>query len=184
MRNGLALSNIEVTFPRVLGSPPAAHRLSLETDLGLKSSFARSEAVLAVSIPVNESVEHLIEEPWRQKAIVVAIAVRQLASVVAGPDKFIALVDDDPRAVVVEPEMTFDRQRNLDRRSRVGRRAVRDRQNRDDRGAVGFAFDGKDDHAGPVFLSFVPAGLVLVVPETNLKPNHPRSTCRTRRASA
>src|ERR1700694_375012 len=38
---------------------------------------------------------------------------------------------------------------------------MRDRQYRHDGGAVGFALNGEDDDARPVFLSFFPPGLVL-----------------------
>jgi hypothetical protein len=42
-------------------------------------SFARREATPAVSVPGDESLEHLIEEARWQKAVIVAVAVRQLA---------------------------------------------------------------------------------------------------------
>lgn len=61
--------------------------------------------------------------------------------------------------------MPFDRYRDLNPGSGIGGRAVRDRQNRDDGGAVGIALDGKHDHARPVFLSLLPSGLMLVMPE-------------------
>jgi hypothetical protein len=65
--------------------------------LPLSSSlFARRDAAPAGSIPVGESLEHLIEESRRQKAVVVAVAVRKLAQVVTRPEKFIAFGDDDP----------------------------------------------------------------------------------------
>src|ERR1700731_4071594 len=58
-------------------------------------SFARRNAAPAGSIPVGKGLEHLIEESRRQKAVVVAVAVRKLAQIVAGPEKFIAFGDDD-----------------------------------------------------------------------------------------
>jgi len=42
-------------------------------------SFARRDATPAVSVPGDESPEHLIEKSRRQKAVIVAVAVRQLA---------------------------------------------------------------------------------------------------------
>jgi hypothetical protein len=62
----------------------------------LKPSFARREATPAASIPAVERLEDLIKESRRQKAVVVAVAVRQLAQVIAGPQKFVSLVDNDP----------------------------------------------------------------------------------------
>jgi hypothetical protein len=43
-----------------------------------------------------ESVKHLIEEARRQKAAIVAVAMRQLAQVVAGPRELVALGADNP----------------------------------------------------------------------------------------
>jgi hypothetical protein len=43
-----------------------------------------------------------------------AVAVRELSQVVTGREKFIALGDDDPKAIVVKAEMPFDRQGYLD----------------------------------------------------------------------
>ena len=59
-------------------------------------SFARTDAAPADSIPVRKGLEHLIEESRRHKAVIVAIAVRKLAQVIAGPEKFVAFVDNDP----------------------------------------------------------------------------------------
>jgi len=91
-------------------------------------SFAQRDTALAGAIPVGEGFEHLIEESRRQEAVIVAVAVRTLAQVVAWPEKFVAFGDDDPGGIDIEPEMAFDRQRDLDRRSGIGRRAVYDRQ--------------------------------------------------------
>ena len=53
-------------------------------------SFARRDAAAAGLVPVGEGLEHLIKESRRQKAVVVAVTVRTLAQIVAGPEKFIA----------------------------------------------------------------------------------------------
>jgi hypothetical protein len=75
----------------------------------------RPLAGLDSELPRSEGVEHLIEESRRQKAVIVAVAVRKLAEIVARPGKFIAFGDHDPGRVIVEPEMPIDRHRNLDR---------------------------------------------------------------------
>jgi hypothetical protein len=60
------------------------------------------------------------------------------------------------------------RMRDLDGGCGIMGRAMRDRQHRHDGGAVGFALDGEDDDARPVFLSFFPSGLVC--PRANKSP--------------
>ena len=65
-------------------------------------------------MPGHEGIEHLIEESRRQKAVIVAVAVRDFPEIVSGPQEFIAFGDDDPGAFRVKPEMPFDGQRNLD----------------------------------------------------------------------
>jgi hypothetical protein len=72
----------------------------------------------------DECVENLIEKSRRQLAVIVVVAVRPPAQVVARPEEFVTFGDDNPRAIIVEAEMSLDRQRNLDRRGRIGRRAV------------------------------------------------------------
>jgi hypothetical protein len=47
-----------------------------------------------------EGFEHLIEEARRQKTVIVAVAVRKLAEVVAGPEELVAFGDDDPGAIM------------------------------------------------------------------------------------
>ena len=50
----------------------------------------------ARSIPARKGLEHLIEELRRQEAVVVAVTVGQFSQIIAGPEKFIPLVDNDP----------------------------------------------------------------------------------------
>jgi hypothetical protein len=76
-------------------------------------SFARRDLAPAGSIPVHEGIEHLIEEARWQKTVIVTVAVRQLAQIVAWPDKFIAFGDYNPGRVVVESEMPLYWQRDL-----------------------------------------------------------------------
>src|SRR5438093_1027879 len=102
----------------------------------------------------NERVEDLIEETGWQKAVVVAVALQTAAQVVARPEELITFGDDDPRAVIVEAEMSFDLQWDLDRRCWIGRRAVGDRQHSDDDRTVCFALDGENDDARPVLFTF------------------------------
>jgi hypothetical protein len=59
-------------------------------------SFARREAALAGLVAGDEGFEHLIEESRRQKSVIVAVAVRELAQIIARPQEFIAFGDDDP----------------------------------------------------------------------------------------
>ena len=61
--------------------------------------------------------------------------------------------------------MPLDRQRISTAEARSGGRIVRNRQDRDDSCALGFAFHGEDDDAWPVFFSLFPSALVFVVPE-------------------
>ena len=68
-----------------------------------------------------EGLDHLIEQSRQQKAVIVAVAVRQLAQIVARPEKFIAFGDHNPGRVVVEPKMPFDRRRDLEHTQRNGR---------------------------------------------------------------
>lgn len=44
----------------------------------------------------DEGLDHSIEESWRQEAIILAVAVRTLAQIVARPEKLIAFGDNDP----------------------------------------------------------------------------------------
>src|SRR5690349_4772050 len=67
-------------------------------------SFARREAA-AGSIPVDEGAEHLIEEPRRLEAVVVAVAVRQFAQIEIRPHKFIGFTHNDPGWIVIEPKV-------------------------------------------------------------------------------
>src|SRR6516225_10352159 len=83
-----------------MASPPILPAIST-----LTCSFARRDAVPAGLIPADKGLDHPIEESRRQKAVIVAVAVRPFAQVVAGPEKFIAFGDDDPGWIVVEPEM-------------------------------------------------------------------------------
>ena len=45
----------------------------------LTISLTGTDAAPTPSIPVRKGLEHLIEESWRQEAVVVAVAVRKLA---------------------------------------------------------------------------------------------------------
>ena len=59
-------------------------------------SSSRTDAAPARSMPVRKGLEDLIEESRRQEAVIVAVAVGKLAQVIAGPEKLVALVDNDP----------------------------------------------------------------------------------------
>jgi hypothetical protein len=53
--------------------------------------------------------------------------------------------------------MPFDRHRNFDCACGISRSGVRNRQNGNERTAIGFAVDDEYDDARPVFLSFFPS---------------------------
>ena len=57
---------------------------------------ARSKGALAGLITGDGRFEHAIEEARRQEAVIVAIAARQLAQIVARPQKHVAFGDNDP----------------------------------------------------------------------------------------
>jgi hypothetical protein len=44
----------------------------------------------------NEGLDDPIEETRGQEAVIIAVAVRKLAQVIAGPEKLVALGNDDP----------------------------------------------------------------------------------------
>src|SRR6516162_2022644 len=92
----------------------------------------------------------------------------------AGPEKFIAFGDDDPGRVVVEAEMPLDRHRNFDRGCSIAGSGVRDRQNGNERGAIGFTFNGEHDDARPVLLSLFQPGPMFVVPEIRIGDDEAR----------
>ena len=72
------------------------------------ATFARRKLALARFVAGGESVEHLIEKPRRQKAVVIAVSAADFSQIIAAPQKLVAFGDDDPRALVVESEMAFD----------------------------------------------------------------------------
>jgi hypothetical protein len=88
---------------------------------------ARRNSALVDAMPSHESCEDAREEARRQQAIVVAVAAGYLAQVVAWPVEFIAFLDNDPRASVIEPEVTLDGCWNLNRGGGIDRRTVRSR---------------------------------------------------------
>lgn len=115
--------------------------------------FAQSDAP-ARSIPIGEGPQHPIEEPRRQKAVIVAVGMGELAQVVAWPKEFIVFADDDPRTIVIEAEMAFDRHRNFDCSCRTSWGGVRDRQTGNERGAIGLRSTASTMTLG---LSFYPS---------------------------
>jgi hypothetical protein len=131
----------------------------------------------------DKGFDHPVEEARRQEAVVVSVAVRELAQVVAGAEKFIVLGDDDPRAIIVQAEMPFDRQGYLDGRGWIGRSAVGDRQDSDDGRAVRIALDRQDDDAGSVFAPLFLSGRVFALPEIGIRDDEPWFRVRDRRAA-
>src|SRR3954462_1541770 len=124
-------------------------------------SIPRGETTRAGLITGDERFDHLVEKARRQEAVIVAVAVRQPAQIIAGPEKFVAFGNDNPRAAVVKAKMPLNRQWDLDRRRRIRWRAVCDRQHRDKGGAIRFALDGENNDARPVLLPLFSSGLVL-----------------------
>src|SRR6266849_5394764 len=77
------------------GAYDAARPLPLWPPDPPSASLARGDAALAGLVASDKGCEHLVEEARGQEPAVVAVAVRELAQIVAGPEKLIALGDDD-----------------------------------------------------------------------------------------
>ncbi len=82
-----------------------------------------------------------------------------------GPDKFIAFIDDDPRAFKVETKVFFHKQWNFNRICRMGRPRVSNRQNCDGSFIVVPVFDCEHDDAGTVFAAFLVSRAILIMPD-------------------
>src|SRR5438105_13372880 len=67
----------------------SAARLRRSTIRPSACSFARRDEPPPGSIPVGEGLDHLIEQSRRQTAVIVAVVVRPLAQIVAGPERFL-----------------------------------------------------------------------------------------------
>lgn len=105
-------------------------------------------------MPCGEGRGDLIEETWRQEAVVIAITAADFPEIIAGPIEFIALCDNDPGTFVIKSEMTFDRGRNFNCTGGIGGRSMRDRQNHNDRCVIRWALNRKHDHARTIFAPF------------------------------
>src|SRR3990172_8276056 len=146
------------------------------------ASVAGNELRFVGAMPSHEGFEYLTEKSRRQEAIVKTVFASDFPEIVTGPIEFIALGDDDPRTLVVQPEMPFHRRRDFDGTARVGSRRMRDRLNGDECGIVGLAFNRKHDHARAIFTPFFLARLALVVPQICIGNDKARFGRRDRHA--
>jgi hypothetical protein len=87
------------------------------------------------------------------------------SQIVSGPDEFVSLIDNHPRRIVVQSKVKFHCRRKLDRSSRISRRPMCDRQDRNDQCAVGDATGTEHDYAGSIFAALFLPGSVFVVPK-------------------
>ena len=76
--------------------------------------------------------DDLIEQTWWQETVVHAtVAFPDRSQVVSRPCEHVELIQNDPGALTVETQVCFDPLRNLDGRSRIAWRRMRDRNHRD-----------------------------------------------------
>ena len=119
-------------------------------------------------MPCSESIYDLLEESRRQEPIVVAIATADFPDIVTRPIEFVTFGNNDPGALVIKSEMTFDRCGNFNSRRRIGRRSMRNRQNHDDGHFICMAFDCQHDHARAIFAPFFPSRVMLAMPQIGI----------------
>jgi len=119
-------------------------------------------------MPRSEGLDDLLEESWRQEPVVVAIATADFSDVITRPIEFVAFCDNDPGALVIKSEMTFDRCGNFNGSRRIGQGRMRDRQNHNDCRVIGRALDREHDYARAIFASFFPSRFMLVMPQIGI----------------
>jgi hypothetical protein len=120
-------------------------------------------------MPCGEGVDHLIEESWRQKTVMITITAADFPKIIARPIEFIALCNDDPRTLVIETEMTLYRGGNFNCTCGISWRCMGDRQNHNDSCVIRRAIDCKDDHAWAIFAPFFLTRFVFVVPQIGVR---------------
>jgi hypothetical protein len=131
-------------------------------------SFARRDAAAVALVPIAEGVEHLIEEVRRQKAVVVAVAVRQLRKSYPGQRNSLPSATTIQDGLSSSPRCRFTGNGISTAEAGFHGGAVRDRQYRHDGRAGGFALNGEDDDARPVFCASSRSGLMLMMPKIGI----------------
>jgi hypothetical protein len=135
---------------------------------------SRRNSCASGSAPSPEGVEHLIEQFRRQEAESVTIRAGRFSQIVAGPDEFVAFVDDDPRTRGVETQMALDPRGNFDCGPGIGRRRMGDWQDRHDRCPICFSARGEHDDAWPVLPTLLLSRAMLVMPEIGVVEHEAR----------
>lgn len=82
--------------------------------------------------------------------------------------------------MIIESEVAFDCQRELDRNSRIVGGPMRDRQHGNKRGAVLRTNHAKHDDAWPIFTALLLPGMVFVMPQVRKIEDKPWLRCRNR----
>ena len=155
---GFGLNVAEIAAELQKEWPPAhAHLSYLGSDSVLLRPDHRSR--LARGVRFEKLLSDSGEQAWRQHAENDAgkVAVDCRAQVRSRPAKLVALRNDDPRSLGVEPEALFGYCRNFNR-DRIGRKRVSDGQNADKQRCVIVALHDKHNRARTVLDAFFAPG--------------------------
>lgn len=109
----------------------------------------------------------LLEQFCRDRAVMGRGLTLGRAHIGSRPDEAVDLGRDDPASPVVQPEMAFDRRRDLHAVT-TGCRTMRDWHHEQD-GLLLLSEDGDDDHDRAVFHAFVTTGCFLMTPKIGVR---------------